>query len=113
MESGMEISYNSIGDKRIMKVKGQVGMNNLAEFKKAMDDMTDGTYKSVIVDLKDVPFLDSSVLSVLMAGKKKIEKHRCSFGLVNVSDNLMQILVMCSLDRFFTFYENYESFMPK
>lgn len=108
----MEITYNSIGDIKIMKIEGSVGVNNLAAFKKAMEEITDGTYKSVIIDLQDVPFLDSSAISVLISGKKKIVQYNCSFGLVNVCENLMQILVMCSLDRFFTFYQSYEDFMP-
>jgi len=83
-----------------------VDLYNVSELKKALFSVTDGTYSSVVVDLKDVNYMDSSGIGALVAGQKKMRAHNGKFALINIHDDVLNILKLATLDRFFSIYED-------
>ncbi len=102
----MEISYRDIGDNKIIQISGEVDLYNVSELKNALFHLTDGTYSSVIVDMKNVNYMDSSGIGALVAGQKKMKANKGSFGLLNISDDVLNILKLATLDKFFNIYMN-------
>jgi len=102
----MEIELKDIGEHKVISVSGEVDLYNVSELKKALFSVTDGTYSSVVVDLKDVNYMDSSGIGALVAGQKKMRAHNGKFALINIHDYVLNILKLATLDRFFTIYED-------
>ncbi len=102
----MEIELKDIGEHKVISVSGEVDLYNVSELKKALFSVTDGTYSSVVVDLKDVNYMDSSGIGALVAGQKKMRAHNGKFALINIHDDVLNILKLATLDRFFTIYED-------
>ena len=102
----MEIELKDIGEHKVISVSGEVDLYNVSELKKALFSVTDGTYSSVVVDLKDVNYMDSSGIGALVAGQKKMRAHNGKFSLINIHDDVLNILKLATLDRFFTIYED-------
>jgi anti-sigma B factor antagonist len=67
----MEIEFKDIGEHKVIEVTGEVDLYNVSELKKALFSITDGRVKSVIVDMKNVNYMDSSGIGALVAGQKK------------------------------------------
>ena len=102
----MEIELKDIGEHKVISVSGEVDLYNVSELKKALFSVTDGTYSSVVVDLKDVNYMDSSGIGALVAGQKKMRAHNGRFALINIHDDVLNILKLATLDRFFSIYED-------
>ena len=102
----MEIELKDIGEHKVISVSGEVDLYNVSELKRALFSVTDGTYSSVVVDLKDVNYMDSSGIGALVAGQKKMRAHNGKFALINIHDDVLNILKLATLDRFFSIYED-------
>ncbi len=101
----MEIEFKDIGEHKIVQVSGEVDLYNVSELKKALFSITDGKSKSVIVDLKNVNYMDSSGIGALVAGQKKMKAHNGKFALMNIHDDVLNILKLATLDKFFKIFE--------
>jgi anti-sigma B factor antagonist len=102
----MEIEFNEIGEHKIIAVSGEVDLYNVSELKKALFSITDGSHRSVVVDMKNVNYMDSSGIGALVAGQKKMNAHNGKFALLNIHDDVLNILKLATLDRFFKIYED-------
>ena len=101
----MNIEFRELGDHKIIDVSGEVDLYNVSELKKALFSITDGQFKSVIVDMKKVNYMDSSGIGALVAGMKKMKAHNGKFALMNIHDDFLNILKLATLDKCFTIYD--------
>ncbi len=104
----MEISFREAGGYKIIEVTGEVDLYNVSELKKALFSITDGNYKSVVVDMKNVNYMDSSGIGALVAGQKKMKAHAGNFAIMNLHEDVLNILKLATLDRFFKIYDTEE-----
>lgn len=107
----MEIEFKDIGEHKVISISGEVDLYNVSELKKALFSVTDGSYSSVVVDLKDVNYMDSSGIGALVAGQKKMRAHNGKFALINIHDDVLNILKLATLDKFFTIYGSEEDLL--
>jgi anti-sigma B factor antagonist len=56
----MEIAYRDIGEHKVIQVSGEVDLYNVSELKRALFGITDGKHSSVVVDMRNVNYMDSS-----------------------------------------------------
>jgi anti-sigma B factor antagonist len=102
----MEIVFRDFGEHKIIEVSGEVDLYNVSELKKALFSITDGNNYSIIVDMKNVNYMDSSGIGALVAGQKKMRAHNGRFALMNIHEDVLNILKLATLDRFFKIYES-------
>ena len=102
----MDIEIRENGDHKIIEVSGEVDLYNVSELKKSLFAITDGSSKSVVVDMKNVNYMDSSGIGALVAGQKKMKAHSGQFALLNIHDDVLNILKLATLDKFFKIYED-------
>lgn len=107
----MELEFRDIGEHKVISISGEVDLYNVSELKKALFSVTDGSYSSVVVDLKDVNYMDSSGIGALVAGQKKMRAHNGKFALINIHDDVLNILKLATLDKFFTIYGSEEDLL--
>lgn len=104
----MDIEFRDHGEHKVVEVSGEVDLYNVSELKKALFSVTDGSNPSVIVDMKNVNYMDSSGIGALVAGQKKMKAHSGKFALMNIHEDVLNILKLATLDKFFTIYEDEE-----
>ena len=102
----MEVTIKDRGEHKIVSINGEVDLYNVSELKKTLFSVTDGACSSVVVDMKDVNYMDSSGIGALVAGQKKMKAHSGKFALVNIHDDVLNILKLATLDKFFKIYES-------
>ncbi len=107
----MNIEFRQLGEHKIIDVSGEVDLYNVSELKKALFSITDGQYPSVIVDMRNVNYMDSSGIGALVAGMKKMKAHTGKFALMNIHDDVLNILKLATLDKFFTIYDTEEELL--
>ncbi len=102
----MDIGFREVGEHKIIEVSGEVDLYNVSELKKALFSITDGKFLSVVVDMSNVNYMDSSGIGALVAGQKKMKAHNGKFALMNIHDDVLNILKLATLDKFFKIYES-------
>jgi len=102
----MDIEFRDYGEHKIIDVSGEVDLYNVSELKKALFSITDGKHSSIIVDMKNVNYMDSSGIGALVAGQKKMKAHNGKFALMNIHEDVLNILKLATLDKFFKIYES-------
>ncbi|MCU0287077.1 MAG: glutamate formimidoyltransferase [Acidobacteria bacterium] len=96
--------FNS--EHKIIEVSGEVDLYNVSELKKALFSITDGKFSSVVVDMENVNYMDSSGIGALVAGQKKMRAHNGKFALMNIHEDVLNILKLATLDKFFKIYDS-------
>jgi len=102
----MDIEFKDFGEYKIIEVKGEVDLYNVSELKKALFSITDGSNPNVVVDMQGINYMDSSGIGALVAGQKKMRAHNGKFALINIHEDVLNILKLATLDKFFKIYES-------
>ena len=61
---------------------------------------------NVLVDLSAVTYIDSSGVASLVEGLQQAKQHQLEFGLVGVSDPVLQVLQLARLDKVFKIHDS-------
>ena len=87
---------------------GEIDHYQIDIFKKAVYELADSDANSIIIDLKNVTFIDSSGIGVLVSGYKKIAARRGHFGLLNVGNDIYALLKLSTIDKVIPIYNSEE-----
>ena len=62
--------------------------------------------QSVLVDMSDVSYIDSSGIATLVEGLQHAKGRKLGFGLVGIGEGVMQVIKLTRLDQVFPIYES-------
>ncbi|MEM9244689.1 MAG: STAS domain-containing protein [Cyanobacteria bacterium P01_F01_bin.153] len=79
-------------------------------FRQRVMDALDGGAKTVLIDFKDVTFMDSSGLGALVLSLKSVRAANCRLVLCSVNEQVKMLLELTSMDRVFEIFESQEAF---
>ncbi|MDR2102862.1 MAG: STAS domain-containing protein [Treponema sp.] len=96
----MEIVKTLSEDKIILSIKGKLSAAAVQEFNTAVEDAL-GESQDLVLDFKDVSYMASTGLRVLVAAQKKRHASGGSLVLSNVRKEVMEILEVTGLDEVF------------
>ena len=95
----IETTKSDDGKKLIIKVSGKFDFSLHNEFRKSYKD--EDVSAGVNVDLKDVEYLDSSALGMLLLLKEHAESSSSSVKIINAGADIKDILHIASFDKLF------------
>lgn len=109
----MDIAFENVGNHQVVKVSGDVDLYNVGDLKRSVFQLIDdGEIESLIVDMKAVNYIDSSGVGALVAAHKKMKTQGGKFALMGLTEDVLNILRLATLDQFFKIYEG-ESQIPQ
>jgi anti-sigma B factor antagonist len=88
----------------LISLAGEVDLNTAPEFKQQLLEVIGEGAKTVLVDLTDTTFIDSTTLGVLVGGVKRLRPNGGQLALVCNDRNITKIFEITGLDRVFTIY---------
>ncbi|MGC1307704.1 MAG: STAS domain-containing protein [Phormidesmis sp.] len=80
------------------------------EIRAQVDSALDGGTKTLLMDLKDTTFVDSSGLGTLVSVLKKVRLNNGDMSVCSINPQVKMLFELTSMDRVFTIYENREAF---
>ncbi len=89
----------------IIRLAGEIDLYCSADARKEILQQL-AENKSVVMDLSEVEYIDSSGIASLVEGLHKAKKSNLVFSLAAVSDPAMQVIKLARLDKVFTIYPN-------
>ena len=95
-----------IEDAILISPEGELDINNIDSLRTVIEaELKNGAMK-LLIDLKNVSYMDSAALGVLVSGLKRARLSNAQFKLANVTGNIESIFKLTRLTKFFDIYES-------
>ena len=88
---------------RTLRLKGPIVISNLFDFQ---NRLRSSTARALILDMTDVPYVDSAGVGVLVGAYVTHQKDGRSLSLVGVSDRVRGTLSVTQVESFFRFFDS-------
>lgn len=97
-------------DIQVIEPIGILDSTKAEEFRQSVEDLLQNGAETILVDLKDITFIDSSGLGTLVVLLKKIRGLNRSLCLCSINDQVRMLFELTSMDRVFEIYEDRQTF---
>lgn len=88
----------------IVSVAGDIDLHRSAEFQQALLDLLDRKPERIVVDLTDVPYMDSSGVASLVKLLSRTRRGGVGLCLVGLSDRVRSLFEITRLDDVFDIF---------
>ena len=103
----MKIKIRKTDSVAIIDVSGKLmGGPDADVFKGTVKQLIQEGYKNVLVNLHDVPWVNSTGLGILIAGYTTLKREGGTLKLLNVTDRIESILMITKLGTIFESYSD-------
>ena len=99
----MNFEINNRGDAAIIVLRGDIDLETSPQVRTALLNCV-GLKGTVIVDLTEVSYIDSSGVASLVEAYQHARKGQTRFALAAVSEAAMRVLELARLDKVFSIY---------
>jgi anti-sigma B factor antagonist len=96
----MDIQVESRGDCRIVHIKGKVTFDNCITLQNRLDSVLDEGALQIIIDFKEVPFIDSSGVGEVLRLFKRMKDANGEVILANPNQKLRDLFSMYRFNQF-------------
>lgn len=102
----MEISYRDLKDYKVIMPKGDMDYFSSRELHDVIFKLINEKTKNIILDLGDVTFIDSAGMGLLINVNKELNKYNGKLGLLNPSQDILNLITLATLDTIIQIYQN-------
>ena len=96
----MSVSIVAKGEVITAFLNGEIDHHTAAELRTTIDDAVVNNKPTLLVlDFKNVSFMDSSGIGLVMGRYKNLQKSGAKLHLVNLSENLYKIMKLAGIER--------------
>ena len=89
-------------DSVMLKIKGEFSGMDAIEFESQLMGHLDVTTKKLILNLQEVPYIDSAALMLLAKCAEEAQKSHKEIVLLDPTDNIKKVLDITNMRRLFT-----------
>lgn len=104
MEEVFEIAEDTSGDVPVLAVKGEIDVSTAPELRDRLVQANQKGATTVVVDLSEVTFLDSTALGVLVSGLKRFRSAGGDLRLVVTGRSVAKVLEITGLNDVFKIF---------
>lgn len=100
----MRLSKEEKDGVMIVQVDGEININTSPELRSAFMELVDQQTPRIVVDFKEVSYIDSSGLATLVEMTQNIKGHNGELALAHVTEKISGIFELTKIDKLFSFY---------
>ncbi|TAL36561.1 MAG: anti-sigma factor antagonist [Spirochaetes bacterium] len=97
----MEIKSRVVKDYQVFEILDDITSENVMQLKDMVISGHDPKYKKVVLNFKNVTYVNSFALSVLMSIHKELEKKNTTISITNAAPSIVALLKMTKLHEVF------------
>jgi anti-sigma B factor antagonist len=106
----MEISHQALPPNwTVVRLEGRLDAYTCPTVKADLNDLIAEGHLKIVVDMQEVPFMDSSGLSSLVSGLRLVREKGGNLALSGVQEKVQVVLRLTMLDRVFPIYPTPEA----
>lgn len=95
---------------RVLSPSGILDSTQASAISAQVEDALDAGAKTLLVDLKETTFVDSSGLGTLVSALKKTREKGCEMAVCSINPQVKMLFELTSMDQVFDIFENREAF---
>lgn len=104
----MKIEISEYKGGKVIVPSGDIDMHSSPGLRSELLKYIDGKVPSLLVNFKDVSFIDSSGIATFVEGFKAMKSYGGRLKLIGLPENIMEIFRFSKLDSIFEIYGNME-----
>lgn len=93
----MELNAEERNDEIIVRFSGEIDMLSIKSMKDSLFELSDKK-KNIIIDFKNLDYLDSTGIGILLTLNRMQQDNDCTLKLTNVPEKIENILRLSSLN---------------
>ncbi|PID82585.1 MAG: anti-anti-sigma factor [Clostridiales bacterium] len=94
--------YSNRNSRWEVKVIGEIDINTADEVKEKINSLVDEREDSVLLDMEDVSYIDSTGLGIFIALVKRLKSSGKNLILLNPNRSIVKLFEITGLDQIFT-----------
>jgi anti-sigma B factor antagonist len=98
---------------KIVRPQGILDGTKAAHFRQDISDLIQENAQVILIDFRNVTFMDSSGLGALVLSLKTVRAAGAQLFLCSINDQIQMLFELTSMDRVFEVFENQEEFEQK
>lgn len=102
----MDIQVESREDRCIIHIKGKVTFEYCPALQSRLDSVINESVRVVVIDFKEVPFIDSSGVGEVLRLLKRMQENSGEVVLANPNSKLQELFAMYRFDKFMKILED-------
>ncbi|NJL45399.1 MAG: STAS domain-containing protein [Leptolyngbyaceae cyanobacterium SM2_3_12] len=95
---------------RVIAPAGILDSTKAEAFRHTVDQLLDEGAEVILIDLKDITFIDSSGLGTLVVLLKKVRGLDRKLCICSINDQVRMLFELTSMDRVFEVYDSQQAF---
>jgi anti-sigma B factor antagonist len=105
----MDIQVESIDDRRILRIRGKITFEHCPPLQHRLDEIVESGAREVVIDFKEVPFIDSSGVGEILRLYKLVRDRNGEVILVNPNQKLRNLFTMYRFEKFMRILDSMET----
>jgi len=94
----------------VVEPSGILDSTKADAFRQQIEKLLDGGAETILVDLKNVTFIDSSGLGTLVLILKKVRSSKRNFYICSINDQVKMLFELTNMNRVFDIFDSREAF---
>ena len=111
MQNDFQVEVRELEDATVLAVSGELDLVSSPELEEALARVDGSEPALVILDLREVEFMDSAGLSVLVKAHQRAQSAGRRFGLVNGTPQVRRLLSLTGMDERMTVVQTPEDLL--
>lgn len=104
----MDIQVESRGDRRIVRIRSKITFELCPLLQSRLDSVVEEGVREVVVDFREVPFIDSSGIGEVLRLYKLVRDRQGEVVLINPNQKLRSLFTMYRFERFMKIRDSVE-----
>jgi len=105
----MDIQVESSGDRRIVRIKDKITFEHCPQLQSRLDKVLEQGVNQVVIDFRDVPFMDSSGVGEILRLFKLVRERNGEVVLINPNAKLRNLFAMYRFEKFMKIRDSVEA----
>jgi anti-sigma B factor antagonist len=93
----------------VVYLKGEIDLHTCAAFRDTLRDLIENKHYDIVINLAEVPYLDSAALGVLVDAVRRVREHEGSIRLVQTTPFVRRAFEITRLVKIFQLYDDTET----
>ncbi len=106
MDMDLQIKIRKIDDIPVMDLSGEVDAYTCSRLREAMIEVIDDGGSDLVVNMKDVEYIDSSGLGTLVGGLKRVSERQGSIAVCGTNSQIKKVFDITGLVKVFPLFSD-------
>ncbi len=102
----MQVTTKNSDKGAVISVSGDIDLYTSPDLRKAITKLVKKKISLLVVDLKQVDYMDSSGVATLVEGLQLTARYDGSFRVASLNEDVREVFELARLDKVFDIYDN-------